>query len=181
MHFIVWENELVTILLLCHKAATISVYGCNLNNVSWISPWFWQCAIPKISMLYNLCCLKTRLRLLCNKYQRYSSLNLVSQQLKLCNIFIFGMAYSSEIDLYFWWHHIKQEYRMMNIFRNVCISLPSVETSFLSYLMLISCTFPEKSCAICYSEHTQILFLLLVVRLHKLFESVKSNFINDCT
>ena len=45
-------------------------------------------------MLCNLCCLKTRLRLLCNKYQRHSSLNLVSQQLKLCNIFIFGMAYS---------------------------------------------------------------------------------------
>ena len=33
------------------------------------------------------------LRLLCNKYQRQSSLNLVSQQLKLCSIFIFGMAY----------------------------------------------------------------------------------------
>ena len=31
--------------------------------------------------------------MLCNKYQRHSSLNLVSQQLKLCNIFIFGMAY----------------------------------------------------------------------------------------
>ena len=45
-------------------------------------------------MLCNLCCLKTRLRLLCNKYQRHSSLKLVSQQLKLCNIFIFGIAYS---------------------------------------------------------------------------------------
>ena len=44
-------------------------------------------------MLCNLCCLKTRLRLLCNKYQWHSSLNLASQQLKLCNIFIFGMAY----------------------------------------------------------------------------------------
>ena len=31
---------------------------------------------------------------MCNKYQRHSSLNLVSQQLKLCNIFIFGMVYS---------------------------------------------------------------------------------------
>ena len=50
-------------------------------------------AIPKINMLCNLCCLKTRLRLLCNKYQQHSSLNLVSQRLKLCNIFIFGMAY----------------------------------------------------------------------------------------
>ena len=50
-------------------------------------------AIPKINILCNLCCLKTRLRLLCNKYQRHSSLNLVSQQPKLCNIFIFGMAY----------------------------------------------------------------------------------------
>ena len=50
-------------------------------------------AIPKINMLCNLCCLKTRLRLLCNKYQQHSSLNLVSQQLKLCNILIFGMAY----------------------------------------------------------------------------------------
>ena len=28
----------------------------------------------------------------CNKYQRLSSLNLVSRQLKLCNIFIFGMC-----------------------------------------------------------------------------------------
>ena len=51
-------------------------------------------AIPKINILCNLCCLKTRLRLLCNKFQQHSSLNLVSQQLKLCNIFIFGMAYS---------------------------------------------------------------------------------------
>ena len=50
-------------------------------------------AIPKIKMLCNLRCLKTRLRLLCNKYQLHSSLNLVSRQLKLCNIFIFGMAY----------------------------------------------------------------------------------------
>ena len=45
-----------------------------------------QYAIPKIKMLCNLHCLKARLRLLCNKYQRHSSLNLVSQQLKLCNI-----------------------------------------------------------------------------------------------
>ena len=52
-----------------------------------------QYAIPKINMLCNLWCLKTRLRLLSNKYQKHSSLNLVSQQLKLCNIFIFGMAY----------------------------------------------------------------------------------------
>ena len=52
-----------------------------------------QYAIPKINMLCNLCCLKTRLRRLCNKYQQHSSLNLVSQQFKLCNIFIFGIAY----------------------------------------------------------------------------------------
>ena len=52
-----------------------------------------QYAIPKINMLCNLCCLETRIRLLCNKYQRHSSLNLVSQQLKLCNTSIFGMAY----------------------------------------------------------------------------------------
>ena len=52
-----------------------------------------QYAIPKINMLCNLCCLKTRLRLLCEKNRLLSSLNLVSQQLKLCNIFIFGMAY----------------------------------------------------------------------------------------
>ena len=56
-------------------------------------------AIPKINMLYNLCCLKTRLRLPSNKYQQHSSLNLVSQQLKLCNIFIFGMAYPSTLLL----------------------------------------------------------------------------------
>ena len=30
---------------------------------------------------------------MCNKYERHSSVNHVSQQLKLCNIFIFGMAY----------------------------------------------------------------------------------------
>ena len=47
-----------------------------------------QYAIPKINMLCNLCCLKTRLRLLCNKYQRHSSLDHVSQQLKLCNMFV---------------------------------------------------------------------------------------------
>ena len=53
-------------------------------------------------MLFNLYCLKTRLRLQCNtSYQRHSSLNLVSQQLKLCNIFVFGMAYSlSYCDLF---------------------------------------------------------------------------------
>ena len=50
-------------------------------------------AIPKIKMWCNLHCLKARLRLLCNKYHWHSSLNLVSGQLKLCNIFIFGMAY----------------------------------------------------------------------------------------
>ena len=52
-------------------------------------------AIPKIKMLCNLHCLKARLRLLCNRYQRHSSLNLVSQQLKLHNIFIFGMAHAN--------------------------------------------------------------------------------------
>ena len=57
-----------------------------------------QYAIPKINMLCNLCCLKTRLRLLCNKYQQHSSLNLVSQRLKLCNIFIFGMAYCISLE-----------------------------------------------------------------------------------
>ena len=44
-------------------------------------------AIPKIKIICNLHCLKVRLRLPCNKYQRHSSLNLVSQQLKLCNIY----------------------------------------------------------------------------------------------
>ena len=52
----------------------------------------------RINMLCNLHCLKARLRLLCNKYQPHSSLNLVSQQLKLCNIFIFGMAYHLVIN-----------------------------------------------------------------------------------
>ena len=42
-------------------------------------------------MLCNLRCLKVRLRLLCNKLS--SSLSLVSRQLKLCKVFIFGMAY----------------------------------------------------------------------------------------
>ena len=49
-------------------------------------------SIPKIKMLFNSYCLKTRLRLLIN-HQRHSSLNPFSIQLKLCNIFIFGMAY----------------------------------------------------------------------------------------
>ena len=39
--------------------------------------------------------LKARLRVKCNKKQWHSSLNLVSQQIKLCNIFIFEMAYQS--------------------------------------------------------------------------------------
>ena len=34
-----------------------------------------------------------RLRLLCNKLSLHSSLNLVSRQLKLCDIFIFGIEY----------------------------------------------------------------------------------------
>ena len=37
---------------------------------------------------------------LCNKYQQHSSLNLVWQQLKLRNIFIFGMAYFFAGDLF---------------------------------------------------------------------------------
>ena len=52
-----------------------------------------ECTIPKIKMLCNLHCLKARLKLLCNKYQWHGSLNLVLQQLKLCNIFIFEIAY----------------------------------------------------------------------------------------
>ena len=64
----------------------------SIPPTSWAESWY---AIPKIKMLCNLHCLKARLRLLCNKYQRHSSLNLVSQQLKLCDIFIFGMAYWS--------------------------------------------------------------------------------------
>ena len=39
-------------------------------------------------MKSSLHCLKARLRLKCNKNQWHSSLNLVSQQLKLCKIFI---------------------------------------------------------------------------------------------
>ena len=36
-------------------------------------------------MLCNVCCLKGRLRLMCNQW--HNSLNLVSKQLELCNIF----------------------------------------------------------------------------------------------
>ena len=51
-------------------------------------------------MLCKLHCLKARLRLLCNENERHSSLNFVSQQLKLCNIFIFGIAnYSPEFPV----------------------------------------------------------------------------------
>ena len=52
-----------------------------------------QYAIPKIKMLCNLSCLKRSSGCCAISYQRHSSLNLVLRQLKLCNIFIFGMAY----------------------------------------------------------------------------------------
>ena len=75
-----------------------------------ISEWN---AIPKITMLCNLHCLKARLKLLCNKYQLYSSLNLISQQLKLCNIFIFRMAYCLFVLLIFfdWKRSIRSKCR----------------------------------------------------------------------
>ena len=56
----------------------------------------WTIAILKIKMVCNLYCLKARLKLLCNELSTASSLNLVSRQLKLCNIFIFGIAHSSK-------------------------------------------------------------------------------------
>ena len=40
-----------------------------------------------MSSLSNLHCLKASFRLKCNKNQWHSSLNLVSQQLKFCNIY----------------------------------------------------------------------------------------------
>ena len=46
-----------------------------------------------MKMLCNLYCLKARLKRLCNELSTTSSPNLVSRQLKLCDIFIFGMAY----------------------------------------------------------------------------------------
>ena len=60
---------------------------------STLDAFSFQYGFLKIKMLCNLHCLKARLRLLCNKYIRQSSLNLVSQYLKLRYIFIFGMAY----------------------------------------------------------------------------------------
>ena len=89
------------------RAATCNSFKKNLQSLHKVEPsttdsvtrgkflciFCCKYAISKINMLCNLCCLKTRLRLLCNKYQRHSSVNLVLQQLKLCNIFIFGMAY----------------------------------------------------------------------------------------
>ena len=48
-----------------------------------------------MSSLRNLHCLKARLRLKCNKNQCHGNLNLVSQQLKLCKVSIFEMAYQS--------------------------------------------------------------------------------------
>ena len=47
-------------------------------------------AIPKIKMLCNLHCLKARLRLPYNKYQRRSRLNLISQQLGVSVEYLFG-------------------------------------------------------------------------------------------
>ena len=44
-------------------------------------------------MLHNLSCCETRFRLLCRWYLLHSSFNLVFRQHKLCNMFIFGMAY----------------------------------------------------------------------------------------
>ena len=37
------------------------------DNTKRATKWGLKYAIPKINMLCNLCCLKTRLRLLCNK------------------------------------------------------------------------------------------------------------------
>ena len=47
-------------------------------------------AIPKIKVLCNLHCLKARLRLPYNKYQRRSRLNLISQQLGVSVEYLFG-------------------------------------------------------------------------------------------
>ena len=69
------------------------MYENNMLHIRFVMVLWFQYAIPKIKILCNLHCLKARLRLLFNKFQRHSSLNLVSQQPKLCNIFIFGMAY----------------------------------------------------------------------------------------
>ena len=68
--------------------------------------------------------MKTRLRLLCDKYQRHSSLNLVSQQLKLCNIFIFGMAYCASYCYSMIFQHL----------RNLCFELTNINS--LEYLRI---------------------------------------------
>ena len=72
-------------------------------------------------MLCNLHCLKSRLRLLCNKYQQHSSLNLVSQQLKLCNIFIFGMAYYEYIICFEKYSDFAILRRLLRILRNLLL------------------------------------------------------------
>ena len=75
----------------------LNIYVCRILNYKDKSLSFDydgtpEYAIPKIKMLCNLRCLKARLRLLYNNYQRHSSLNLVLTQLKLSNIVIFGMT-----------------------------------------------------------------------------------------
>ena len=94
-------------------------------------------------MLCNLHCLKARLRLLCNKYQRHSSLSLVLGQLKLCNIFIFGMTYCNIV------------FRLLSLCYTIQFSLQlslqrHCETSY-SVLHAFSSTCPAT-----FSEHASL-------------------------
>ena len=75
------------------KTTQPQILGCRFLNVLFLIRGFLLYPIPKIKMLCNLPCVKARLRLLCNKLSVDSSLCHVSGQLKLCNIFILGMAY----------------------------------------------------------------------------------------
>ena len=49
-------------------------------------------------MLCNLRCLKTRLGLLCNKSSMAQQPEPLSRQLKLCNVFTFGMAHRTRLS-----------------------------------------------------------------------------------
>ena len=59
----------------------------TLNFSAFLSMTSYAEQTTMMSSLCNLHCLKARLKLKCNKTQWRSSLNLVSQQLKLCNIY----------------------------------------------------------------------------------------------
>ena len=81
------------------SAKHLTWFGLTVCFVSYLQNWVstvecgLQYAISKIRMLCDLYCLKARLKLRYNELSKANSMNLVSRQVKLCNIFIFVIAY----------------------------------------------------------------------------------------